>query len=326
VRVNTSFGCPYRCGFCSEQHHCKRVWNALPAERIIELLKKLRAKVDFDCVQFTDNNFFVSEKRVADFCGALINGGFNIAIGGISGRANELIRYKPSTWELLRDAGLKSVLIGAESANDETLKFICKDITVEQTKQACRLCVHYGIVPVLAFVIGFPVQTYFAGEPEAAFHGEFGEIYDFYKTLINEIGHRFELMLFFYTPYPSSPLYDVALAHGFRPPQTLEGWSEYDMNRDSVPWISPKNAQGIKVRMFRHVIAMLSDGYVGYYRHLPGGLGALARIWTSCMRRIAVIRLKYNCIAFPLDMYVFRFTEAVFRKVNKQIRVIDLSE
>ena len=51
-----------------------------------------------------------------------------------------------------------------------------------------------------------------------------------------------------YAPYPGTPLYPIAMKHGFVPPDTLEEWSCYDYYEVTTPWVD--NKYGLLVRQF----------------------------------------------------------------------------
>ena len=45
-----------------------------------------------------------------------------------------------------------------------------------------------------------------------------------------------------YMPYPGTPLWPDALARGYVPPSSQEGWTEFDLNRGNTPWVSEQEA------------------------------------------------------------------------------------
>jgi hypothetical protein len=44
-------------------------------------------------------------------------------------------------------------------------------------------------------------------------------------------------------PYPGTPLWPQALALGYVPPDSQEGWCDMDLNRGNTPWVSDAEAQ-----------------------------------------------------------------------------------
>ena len=48
------------------------------------------------------------------------------------------------------------------------------------------------------------------------------------------------------TPYPGTPLWPEALAKGFVPPASQEGWCDFDLDRGNTPWMNDGEAQVVR--------------------------------------------------------------------------------
>ena len=81
---------------------------------------------------------------------------------------------------------------------------------------------------------------------------------------------RFEPMheqkLHFYGPYPGAPLYQLALDHGFKPPESLEEWAEHDYYNILTPWVNQKHAPVLREFNETHY------PYIHPYQTLPEGV------------------------------------------------------
>jgi anaerobic magnesium-protoporphyrin IX monomethyl ester cyclase len=326
IRINTSIGCPYRCDFCAEHNLCKRYWRGLSAERVISLLKRIYALFPFDSINFTDNNFFVDEKRVRQICLMLIESKINISIGGVSARANELIRYKPETWRLLQEAGFKEVLIGAESANPETLMFIKKDATISQLVETVRLCHTHQIKPVLSFVLGFPLPQYFESSPQTTLNREVDETLSLFKDIYFKITRRFMFFVFFYSPLPSPPMYKLALEMGFEPPKDLVGWARYQLWEINTPWLRRINTNTSRLTMLRHFSQVLGFDFSSYLRGTPAAIRYLGFLIIAIVKFTARIRLQFNFYSLPIDILILRYSERLFRCINRRFSFVRLNE
>ncbi|MCP4649294.1 MAG: radical SAM protein [PVC group bacterium] len=322
LRIVTSYGCPYRCGFCCEPNNSKRQWKSLTAERIISLLKKIRSKVDFDGLMIVENNFFVREQRVIDFCNGLIENGFNIKLGQVNGRTNKLVTYKESTWGLLKQAGLHDILIGAESANEETLRLINKDATVEQTYLLSRICRKYEIKLIASIIVGLPIPAYFSENSQDAFDVEFREITKLYKDLFL-LDRNNRLIIFIYAPLPFSPMYERAIELGFRPPKNLEEWGNYDLTETHIGWISKKNI--VKVQALVYVSSMLAIDFKYLVQKLPIILRVFVIPMLGIANWVSKLRLRYDCYSFPLDSYMFYAALKLFKRLNKTYKFINIT-
>ena len=71
-----------------------------------------------DAIEFTDNNFFVAEKRVVAFSRRMVGQG--VTWWG-EGRIDTIDQYSDATLALMRDAGCRMIFFGAESGDDEML-------------------------------------------------------------------------------------------------------------------------------------------------------------------------------------------------------------
>ena len=116
---HSSIGCPFTCSFCAVVPIYEARWKGKSAEYIFKDLMYLKNKFGIDAVEFHDNNFFVSEKRVVEFSNLIK--GESINWWG-EGRIDTLDKYKDETLKLMRSAGCKMIFFGAESGNDEILK------------------------------------------------------------------------------------------------------------------------------------------------------------------------------------------------------------
>ena len=247
---NSSFGCPFACNFCAIVSMTNRGWLPEPPERMATSFKMLRDTYGVNAVQFHDMDFFISERRVAEFCDRIKN--YGMAWWAL-GRIDELSRYKESTWKLMKQSGLKMIFCGAESGSDEMLERMNKGGQAS-TKLTLELAVkmkEYGIVPEYSFVLGNPP------EPEKDIEITFNFI-----RKLKQLNPATELILYTYTPVPMDAgggnLYENAKAAGFKFPTTLEEWvqppwDEFALRRrPKTPWLD--NGTFNKVRNFERVI------------------------------------------------------------------------
>lgn len=321
LRVVTSYGCPFRCGFCCEPLASERKWKALSAERIIKFLINLRSVVDFDGLVITDNNFFVHEQRVVDFCKGLINNGFNIKFGQVNGRTSNLVKFKETTWELLKEAGLYNILIGAESANDATLELINKDAKVEDTYLLSQICRKYGIKLVISTIIGLPMPSYFKDNQQEAFNNEFAELKKLYKDLFS-LDSNNHILTFPYTPLPLSPLYEKAIELGFKPPKSLAEWANYDITDVHINWLSKESIN--KIQILNHTSMIISIDYKYLLKKLPNIIRIIALPVLKFAQFISNLRIKHDFYNFPLDRIVFSLGVTIFRRVNRIFKLVNI--
>jgi anaerobic magnesium-protoporphyrin IX monomethyl ester cyclase len=247
---NSSFGCPFACNFCAIVSMTNRGWLPEPAERMAGTLKMLHNRYGVNAAQFHDMDFFISERRVVEFCERIKNDGLS---WWALGRIDELSRYKDSTWKLMKQSGLKMVFCGAESGSDEMLERMNKggQASTQLTLELAAKMKQYGIIPEYSFVLGNPP------EPEKDIEITFNFI-----RRLKQINPATELILYTYTPVPMDAgggnLYEKAVAAGFKFPATLDEWvqppwDEFALRRrPKTPWLD--NGIYTRVRNFERVI------------------------------------------------------------------------
>lgn len=232
IAHHSSYGCPFTCNFCAVVNMVGGRWLAQSAERTAAVTERLVREFDVDAVEFYDNNFFTHEARVREFAERILP--LRIGWWG-EARIDTMLRYDPSTWQLMRDSGLRMVFLGAESGSDETLARMNKGGTASAAKtlEIAEVMRRHDIVPEMSFVLGNPP------DPEGDAEGTMRFI-----RRVKAINPATEVILYLYTPVPlAGELYDQAKAEGFAFPETLEewngdAWQEFVQRRSAtMPWI-----------------------------------------------------------------------------------------
>ncbi len=225
ISLYTSQGCPFGCRFCAINSVYGRKYSGWPIEGVIDLINYSISKYAINGVHFDDDNFFVGKKRALEFANQLLKR--NIKINWSSdARVDILCNLDPKEWELLDRSGCKRVLVGAESGAQTTLDKLNKRITPEMTLEFANLCHKYNIIPCLSMMVGVPGET----------REDTEETFKLIDTLKEKVPTS-ELLLFLYTPYPGTHLYNLSLKMGFKKPQSLEDWGEIYLDVPTVPWI-----------------------------------------------------------------------------------------
>ncbi len=210
---HSSYGCPFTCAFCAVVSMAGGHWLSRTAAQVAGVAEEYVHRWGINALELYDNNFFVHEARTAEFAERIVP--LRLAWWG-EGRADTLGRYSDHTWQLMRDAGLKMVFMGAESGSAETLHHMHKGGTLspEETLALAARMSAYRIVPEFSFVVGSPP------DPE----GDIRNTISFIRR-IKAVNPASEIILYPYTPVPlAGELYEAACAAGFRFPDTLEDW------------------------------------------------------------------------------------------------------
>ena len=246
IAYHSSFGCPFKCSFCAVVPIYNARWKGKSARLIYDDIKYLKDNFGGNAIEFHDNNFFVSEKRVVEFCNLIKND--NIVWWG-EGRIDTINKYSDDSLALMRGSGCKMIFFGAETGNDEVLKRMDKGGTqsAEQIRSFAARMARFDIIPEYSFVLGTPADT-----PEQVMKQVEQDI-AFIKE-IKSINPKTEIIIYVYSPVPTegSEMYSKVLKSGFHFPERLEDWispqwESFDLRKNPLtPWITAEMIDKIK--------------------------------------------------------------------------------
>lgn len=246
IAYHSSFGCPFTCSFCAVVPIYNARWKGKSALGIYNDIKLLKENYGGNAIEFHDNNFFVSEKRVVEFA-KLIKAENMIWWG--EARIDTMDKYKDESLQIIREAGCKMIFFGAETGNDEVLKKMDKGGTQtgEQILRFAERLKKFDIIPEYSFVLGIPADT------EEQVNKQIDDDITFIKK-VKAINPNTEIIIYTYSPVPTegSEMYEQVLASGFKFPETLEdwispAWENFDLRKNPLtPWLKPYMIDKIK--------------------------------------------------------------------------------
>ena len=288
---HSSLGCPFTCSFCAVVPIYNGRWKAKSAQSVYRDVAYFKEHYNIEAIEFHDNNFFTSRKRVVEFSELIKNDG--ITWWG-EGRIDTINKYSDEDLILMKDAGCKMIFLGAETGNDEILKQMNKGGT--QTGQGIKDFVKrlnpIGIIPELSFVLGMPAET-----PEKVMAQIEWDI-NFIKE-IKEINPDAEIIIYLYSPVATegSELYEQIQKAGFSFPQKLEDWLDplwenFDLRKNPLtPWLTP--AMVDKIQNFETVLN-------GYYPTVTDF--RIRGFKRSFLRGVSKIRYRTGIYKFPYEI------------------------
>lgn len=243
IGYHSSIGCPFLCGFCAVAGVYKGRWMGRDAALVADDISFLKKTYNIGGVEFHDNNFFVAEKRVHEFAGAVKD--LNLGWWG-EARPDTVMKFSDDTWEIMARAGCKMIFYGAESSSDEILKLMDKGgtQTADTVVRLVEKSKKYGIVPELSFVLGSPTEN---------IDNDIDRDIKFIKGL-KKLNPQTEIILYVYSPvnFEDSEMSLAAKMKGFDYPKTLEEWvspkwQNFDLRKNPLtPWLKARHIKKIR--------------------------------------------------------------------------------
>lgn len=155
VNLFATRGCPYNCTYC-----CNPIWkhkpNLIPVPTVINWLEHL-AQRGIREVFFIDDTFNINHDWFNELCHSIIKKGLNgKMIFKAHFRADLTHR---EGLKLARKAGFWLVHYGAESGDDDILKYYKKGETAKEIADAVKWTGAEGLRTMASFIIGAPIDT-----------------------------------------------------------------------------------------------------------------------------------------------------------------------
>jgi len=244
--IETSRGCPHGCGFCHNTI-LNHKYRTVETDYVIKSIKDLYELYKIDGVIFQEDNFFLDQNRVLKIIDYLDE------INCIGWKANSRIsyfdRFSDKFLNRLENSNCKLLQFGIEAGSNRILKLINKKITVEEIIEINKKLARFNIKIRYNFIIGFPTETV----------EEIHTTLKLIEILRNDNRNLESPFVNIYTPYPGTPVYNLAIEQGFIPPPTLYDWSK-------ISWNETNNM--IKDKNLRSEIFKISNQYVSKSNYL----------------------------------------------------------
>lgn len=292
--IQTSRGCPHRCGFCYNSIFNKNKWRGKTAKRVLDEIKYLTNRYPhIKIIDPIDDNVFVDEFRVKEICQGLIEQKL-----GIKWRANcrfdYLSKYDKDFLELIERAGCVELDFGGESGSERLQQLICKDVTADEMLQSVDHLRRWAptIEPYVSWMSGLPDET----DEDLAMTFN---LMDKMREVNPKVQHY---GIFVYTPFPSTVM--KYLPQEFTAPKSLEEWGSIEVFHFNPPWHSKKQVDKL------HTISAVTR--LAFYPEARIKERALAyKFAYSIMNQIEKYRWHHRNFSFPIEL---RIADAVARK------------
>ncbi len=297
-QIQTSRGCPHRCGFCYSSVFYKNRWRAKNAQHVLDeieyLLKQYQHLKTFDSI---DDDVFVDEYRLEQICKGILKRHLKIQWRA-NCRFDDLCSYDREFFELLDHSGCVSLNFTGESGSERIQELYCRDVSGAEMLESVDKLRRWAprIKPYVSWLIGLP--------------GETDEDWDATFTLMDQLCEinpkTRHYGVFVYTPFSGSTL--RFLPPEFAPPQTLEEWGTLSGFNFS-PWHSKEQTRKL------HTIQTVTQ-LVFYPQTMLNHFDLTYRVFYKLMSKIAKYRWRHRNFSFPVEQ---KLADAVAKNFESPI-------
>jgi radical SAM superfamily enzyme YgiQ (UPF0313 family) len=187
-------GCFYDCLFCGSREIWGRKVRFRSPANVVEEIRGLQRR-GVRSISFEDDTFGGTDSYLHELCQAIIKHCPGLK-WSCEIRANLV---KEQNIALMKAAGCYRIQIGVESGNNAILRAVRKNLTIEQTLEACKIIKKHGMELETFFMIGFPWETTSTLNDTLAAMG---------KASADKIVYNI------FTPYPGTEAFDLCKGYG----------------------------------------------------------------------------------------------------------------
>jgi len=181
----SSRGCSYgKCAFCCKYWRGKVRYRS--AQNIYEEIKYIKETYKIDGVAFFDDDLLSNKKRIVEICNLIKT--LNIKWRCLS-RVSSL---NENIINIIASAGCEEIALGIESADQDILNKVSKNINIIKAKKIIKLLKNYNIRVKELFIVGLP--------------GESRESLKKMEKFIQET-QPYDIDLTIFSPFPGSDIY-----------------------------------------------------------------------------------------------------------------------
>lgn len=314
--IFTAMGCPYKCTFCMSPAVYKKIkgkkWVAYDNGNVLDHIAYLMSKFEFHRLQVYDDDSFVDLDRLWNLLTGYIEKGYHkkLKLDFRGARVNELDKMDDSFLQIMTDANVELIAIGAESGSMKSLEKMNKGITVEQTIRVNRKLAKYSkLKPHYNLFCGIPGETI----------DDLKETKQLILQLVKDNPNCYIGVGADWKPLPGSVMTDSAVKdYGLKLPQNLLEWSaidSFDATKITHPWYTEEIDNMIKLLQ---IAGMLLDKKISDFKaDLGPVLGNMISLCASLYKPVLNFRLKYNITSYLVEYDIKQF---VFHNIGRFIK------
>ncbi len=196
-------GCPFRCSFCNQN---KPAYRSRSPQNLFAEIKENYEKYGIREFDIYDTTFTANKKRVHEICEMINNEKLDVSwtIRSRVDMVNEQVL------DAVKKSGCHTIMYGIESSNQEILKQMRKDISMEKIRSSIEYTNKIGIETLGFFMLGYPGETRETMEDTIRFSLELPLDYVQYTVIV---------------PYPDAEIYEYYRKNGLD-----DYWREYTLD------------------------------------------------------------------------------------------------
>jgi hopanoid biosynthesis associated radical SAM protein HpnJ len=227
----TGRGCVSRCTFCLwPQTFSLHTYRVRSIDHIVEEVQlALKTFPEVKEIFFDDDTLTDNRPQVRELSGRFKQIGFTWS-------ANSKVTTDYDTLKAMRDGGLRLLVVGYETGNQQILKNIKKGTNLRQAREFTKRCQQLGIMIHGTFIVGLPGETRQTIE----------ESIEFAKELNPD-----SIQVSLAAPYPGTELYNYLQEHQYFSARNLVNSSGYQNASVEYPWITSDELQAAVERFYK---------------------------------------------------------------------------
>lgn len=299
-------GCPWRCAYCADPLVFKRKWKGMNAHRIVSEIEDLINRYQVNDIRFIDDTFVVNEKYIREFCEEVLRRELKFEWVACA-RIGTIAKMSRETLGLIKRSGCMLLHPGVEVATQDMLDMINKDERIEDLYVCAEKLAVAGISALYSFMVAFP------GESK-------GSISDTFKIIkrLKEINPNNVCPVNFYMPFPGNDLYPKCIEHGFKPPQKLSDWEDFNTRYgNNTPWVTSRQKfEVLRKDRYYFPAAFPSDTLSEKMRSK-----SIWRFVYRAFHRIARYRVDNDWYGFAVDWWLLFGYWKFWQYFNRKLRL-----
>ncbi|MCE5215130.1 MAG: B12-binding domain-containing radical SAM protein [Methanobacterium sp.] len=148
-------GCPYQCSFCASSAMHGQKLRLRSSGSVVDEMEHLVNDHKAEMLAFMDDTFCLNKKRINQICDEIKERKFD-NYWGCTARVDTI---SEELLKKMKDAGCITLFLGVESADQQSLNELNKNITISKIKKTFELTKKLGVRTIASVVLGMPGDT-----------------------------------------------------------------------------------------------------------------------------------------------------------------------